>query len=411
MAERTLRAPDPRSVVGRLLGSATVQMSLLYAATGVVYAVANLMLARILSVPDYAAVTLILAIIGFGGLVAPLGQDRVVIRHHHAATPSLLAHGLAGAGTVALLVALASFWLYGLSLATCAILVLAITGQGTAILASSRLQSEKRFFLATLITQASSPILLTAAIVVIGSGAHDAQQVAVLFAAGLVLVSTASWWRLFLEAEPAPPYRIDWSEALALTGISAMSALAGALDRLIVPLVLDHADLAQFGVLAALVIAPMRALQMAAQRALMPRLRDAPSARARRRLMLNEMAVTGGLAATVSLALWFVAPAAVQIIVGDKYSLPPDLLLAGIVSGGARVLVGFSMAAVTALSPRDRLHLVNASGWLTLTLAVPAAWIGGTVAGLSGLVLGIAAVWLLQASVLFLLVLKRFRGR
>jgi hypothetical protein len=94
-------ALKPRYVVGRLAGSATVQMSLIYATAGVVYTLANLMLARILSIPEYASVTLILAIIGFGGIVAPMGQDRAVVRHHLPATPSLLAHGLASATTIA----------------------------------------------------------------------------------------------------------------------------------------------------------------------------------------------------------------------------------------------------------------------------------------------------------------------
>jgi O-antigen/teichoic acid export membrane protein len=400
----------PRVVVGRLAGSATVQMSLIYATAGVVYTLANLMLARVLSIPEYASVTLILAIIGFGGIVAPMGQERVVVRHHLPATPSLLVHGLASAATVALLVAVAAFWLYGLGVVTCAILVLAIAGQGTAILASSRLQSERRFFTATLITQASSPLLFTAALLVVGTGQGGSHEVTAVFATGLALVSAVSWWRLFIEAEPASPYRIDWSEALALTGISAMSALAGALDRLIVPLILDHSDLARFGVLAALVIAPMRVLQMAVQRSLMPRLRDATSAKARRKLMRREAAVTGGLVVAVCLIVWFLAPIAVGIIVGDKYDLPSDLLLAGIVSGAVRVVVGFSMAAVTALTPRDRLHVVNASGWLTLLLAIPAAWLGARFGHLAGLVLGIGCVWLLQAFVLAGFVQHKFRG-
>jgi O-antigen/teichoic acid export membrane protein len=410
MAARAAAALHPRLVAGRLLGSATVRMSLVYATAGAVYTIANLMLARALTIPEYASVTLVLAIIGFGGIVAPMGQERVVVRHHLPATPSLLAHGLTSATTTGVLVAIASFWLYGLDLAACAILVLAIAGQGTAILASSRLQSERRFFVATLITQASSLILFTAAMLVVGVGLGGFREVITLFACGLALVSAVSWWRLFVEAEPAAPYRIDWSETLALTGISAMSALAGALDRLIVPLILDRTDLAQFGVLAALVIAPMRVLQMAVQRSLMPRLRDAPSAKARRRLMLREAAITGGLVAAVSVIVWFLAPPAVGIIVGDKYSMPADLLLAGIVSGAVRVVVGFSMAAVTALSPRDRLHLVNGSGWLTLLLAIPAAWFGAQWGGLAGLVLGIGMVWLLQAIVLALFVQHRFRG-
>ena len=410
MAARAAAALHPRLVAGRLFGSATVRMSLVYATAGVVYTIANLMLARALTIPEYASVTLVLAIIGFGGIVAPMGQERVVVRHHLPATPSLLAHGLAAATTTGVLVAIASFWLYGLDLAACAILVLAIAGQGTAILASSRLQSERRFFVATLITQASSLLLFTAAMLVVGVGLGGFREVITLFACGLALVSAVSWWRLFVEAEPAAPYRIDWSETLALTGISAMSALAGSLDRLIVPLILDRADLAQFGVLAALVIAPMRVLQMAVQRSLMPRLRDAPSAKARRRLMLREGAITGGLVAIVSVVVWFLAPPAVGIIVGDKYSMPADLLLAGIVSGAVRVVVGFSMAAVTALSPRDRLHLVNGSGWLTLLLAIPAAWFGAQWGGLAGLVLGIGMVWLLQAIVLALFVQHRFRG-
>src|SRR4051812_49687761 len=100
------------AVPGRLLRSATLQLSVFYASTGVAFTLANLVLARTLSIADYAAVTLVFALVGFGGLLGPLGQERVVIRQNLAASASLLAWGAAASAIVGLGIAIVARWIY-----------------------------------------------------------------------------------------------------------------------------------------------------------------------------------------------------------------------------------------------------------------------------------------------------------
>ena len=409
--------PDPwvriarRSVAvpRRLLRSPTIQLSVLYAATGVAFTLANLILARVLSIAEYAAVTLVLALVGFGGLLGPLGQERVVVRQSLAVTTGLLAWGAAASATVGLGIAIVSGWIYGVDGTTSVLLFLGSTAYGMAILAAAKFQSEQRFILATVISQGWNPVLLVATLLLAGTGFATASLVTTVFVAALGAIAAASWCCLLAEAAPAPGYRLDWSETLALTGLSGMAAFSATSERLIIPLALSESALADFAVLAALIIAPMRMLQMSAQRTLTPRLRDAASASVRRRLLCQEGSLVAGLVLALSLALWYLAPYAVSMLFGGKYNLTPPLILAALVSGAVRVLNSFSMAAVTALTSRERLHLVNCSGWLTILLAVPAARIG-TVWGLAGLVFGISVAWLCQAVVLFLHVLPHFRG-
>jgi hypothetical protein len=128
-------------------------------------------------------------------------------------------------------------------------------------------------------------------------------------------------------------------------------------------------------------------------------------------LLLREAGLLGGLTAAAGVTLWFAVPLAVPLLLDGKYHLSPALVGAALASGAARVASGLATAAVTALSPRERLHLVNATGWLTLSLAVPAAWAGAAWGGLAGLVAAVAVVNLGQAAVLLALVLPSFRGR
>ncbi|HEX8376086.1 MAG TPA: hypothetical protein VF606_13000, partial [Geminicoccaceae bacterium] len=350
------------SLTARFLRLATVRSSAIYAVTGVAFMVANVVLARALPVADYATVTLAVALVGFGGLIGPLGQDRVLVRRNLAATPGLLAWGTAASASVGLVVGVVATAVYGLGASLAASLFLGATAYAVGILAAAKLQSEGRFVHATLVAQAPSPLLLAAALLLAGVGLAGAAEVAGLFAAGLAAVAAVTWRRLLAAAGPAPPaYRIDWSESLALTGLGAMSALAASFERLAIPLALPGPALAEFGVLAALVVGPLRMLQLATQRTLTPRLRDAASPAARRGLLRREAALLAGLTAAAGAVLWFAVPLAVPLLLGGKYDLSPALVAAALASGAARVASGLATATVTALSPRERLHLVNAT--------------------------------------------------
>jgi O-antigen/teichoic acid export membrane protein len=287
---------------------------------------------------------------------------------------------------------------YGISLPLVAMLIVSTAAGGIMVVSGAQFQREQRFGLSLTLVQSPNFFLALAAGIVFATGAAAAWVPLLIAAAGFVL---AAWWgwRLLLREREAKPERaslFSWREALAYAGLNASGLLLVQLDRLVIPHLLPLAELATYGVLAAIVGSPFRVLQNSVGYSLLPRLTAASSVRERRRLIAHEVWLAGLLLLLASAAVWFAVPLVEDWFLAGKYHLGSALVLAAIVAGLAKVLNAFSRATVTALASARELSLVNVLGWASVVVAAVAATAGARW-GLPGVIYGVGLGWLLRA--------------
>ena len=382
----------------RLWQLPTIRTAAVYGASGVGFAGANLVLARVLPKEEYAIFTLVLALMNFGFALATAGIDGIVLRQPLECGPRLLGRVAAAAAVVALVLGGIAEAAYGISLPLVAMLIVSTAAGGIMVVSGAQFQREQRFGLSLTLVQSPNFFLALAAGIVFATGAAAAWVPLFIAAAGFVL---AAWWgwRLLLRERGAKPERgslFSWREALAYAGLNASGLLLVQLDRLVIPHLLPLAELATYGVLAAIVGSPFRVLQNSVGYSLLPRLTAASSVRERRRLIAHEVWLAGLLLLLASAAVWFAVPLVEDWFLAGKYHLGSALVLAAIVAGVAKVLNAFSRATVTALASARELSLVNVLGWASVVLAAVAATAGARW-GLPGVIYGVGLGWLLRA--------------
>ena len=395
-ASRTRRGPA--GLARSLLHSPALQAAALHGVAGLGFALANLLFARALPTTDYALLALAVALINLGCPLAPLGLQGVVVRTGLEATPALLWRGLLTATTLGLVLGLVGIFVYDLAPSHSALIGAAIVGGGTAVLASARFQRAERFPISIALSQASSYVLLIAATLVMALGIEGVGFPLAAVAAGQVFVSLWGWHRLLRERHASRQVgrqRFRWMLALLLAGVSCSVQLMAQLERLVIPKLLSLEDLAVFSVLAAIVAAPFRMLQMGVGRTLVPRLRNASTVAARRRLLLEEAAIVLMVATLGGVAVWFVLPFLSRSVLAGKYEFSNDIVLAILVIGLIRVLNVFVNSINTALGQGRELVYLNGLMWLSVGFAVLGAVIGSRW-GLPGTIYGIGAGWLVR---------------
>jgi hypothetical protein len=278
------------------------------------------------------------------------------------------------------------------------------------VVAAARFQSEQRFARALVLNQSPNIILLLAAGVSLLTRAPGAWLPVLISMAGFAVAATYGWTGLLRERAGRPSGRAEfsWSEALAFAGLNASGLLLIQLERLVLPHVLPLADLALYGVVGAIAGSVYRVMQMGVGFSLLPRLRAATTVLERRRLVSHEARLVGGMAVLGSAAIWFFTPLLERWFLAGKYHLAGPLLLAAIVSGIAKIANAFAKATASAMADPRELSLINASGWVSVGLALAGAWIGARW-GLTGVIYGVAVGWLARALVTFALVLRHLR--
>ena len=90
LARQLMAAIPSHSAARRLFGSPIVYTAALFAASGLGFAGANLVLARLLSTSDFALVILVMTLLNVSIPLAPAGMDGVINRHMLDLGPSLL---------------------------------------------------------------------------------------------------------------------------------------------------------------------------------------------------------------------------------------------------------------------------------------------------------------------------------
>ncbi len=394
----------------RLLHSPTVRSMVVYGVSGVGFVGANLILARALPAAQYGLFTLVTALANLSFSLAPMGLDGVVLRRHVTAGPRLLRQVVGATTLTGLVFAAIGALGYELSLPLLLMLLVSTIAGGAMMVASARFQSDQRFGISLGLTQSPNLVLLVAALVVIAVQGREAWLPVLIATLGFVGAAVYGWRALFREQHGHAPEGapLHWGEAFSFAGLQASGLLLIQLDRLVIPHVLPLQDLATYGVLAAIAGSLFRVLQMGVGFSLLPRLRAAADVPARRRLIAHEAKLVGGIVLLGSTFIWLVTPLIERWFLAGKYHLPGSLVLASIVVGVAKILNAFAKATISALCDPRELTVINLTGWISVGIAVAAAFVGARW-GLAGVIYGVGVGWLLRALAAFYLTMRHLR--
>ena len=394
----------------RLWESPTVRSMVVYGVSGVGFAGANLILARVFPTQQYALFTLFIALSNLGYSLGPAGIDGVVNRRHLEAGPSLLARLAPPAVAVGLGLAVFGMAAYGMSPGLGVMLFLSCAFGGGMLVAGAKFQSEQRFGVSLTLLQSPNIVLIVAALVTVAAGVTHVWLPAVISTAGFIAAGV--WgWRVLLAERHGKPQRssaFSWGEALSFAGLNASGLVLIQMERLVIPHLLPLADLALYGVLGAIAGSLFRMLQLGVGFSLLPRLRAADNVLERRGLVAQEARLVGGIVLLGSIVIWFVTPVVEHLFLGGKYHLGGALVFAAIVSGIAKVANALTKAAASALADPRELSLINMIGWISAGIALAAAFIGARW-GLTGVIYGVALGWIVRAVVAFALIVRHLR--
>jgi hypothetical protein len=370
----------------------------IYGASGLGFAGANLVLARLLPTAEYALFTLVIALANLGYSLAPAGVDGIVNRRHLEAGPTLLRRTLTASAPVGLIFVAGAELAYQMSPLMLLVLFVSTVAGGAMAVAAAQFQSERRYAISLALSQSPNLVLLVAAGAVIGSQDREAWLPLVIAAVGFLTAALFGWTVLFRErsSKAARETWFPWTEAFSFAGLNAAGLVLIQLERLVIPHVLPLQDLATYGVLAAIAGSLFRVLQMGVGYTLVPRLRVAPSVPERRHLIAHEAKLVSAMVVAGSIAIWMITPVIEHYLLEDKYHLGGTLLVAALVSGMAKIMNAFTKSTVTALATPAELAMVNILGWVSVGLAIPAALVGGRW-GLAGVIYGVGLGWLLRA--------------
>lgn len=377
-----------------LLRSPALVVAVVFGTSGVAFALANLLLARALPPREFGLFALALALMNVAIPLAPVGAQGVMNRHRLPVTGRLLARVLITAGLAAGLTALIGGTLYAATgLLLLSLIAAGIIGGGSNELAAAWFQSRQSFAPSLGLTQGANAVILLAALVTLARNSSGAALPVAIVAAGHLAAAGIGWVALFAGRErgPATSAPFPWAESLAIAGLQGAVVFLLQLERLVIPKFLSLEALATFGVLAALVIAPFRMLQMGVNFALLPRLRSAEPA-ARPRLLLWEAAAVGPVVVLASAAVWLLVPLVERTLLAGKYELGAGLVLAALVAGWVRIASAFADAAVTAVAPAPEIVKLNWMGWLFVLVAVIGAAAGSRY-GIPGVLYGASLGW------------------
>ena len=394
----------------RLWRSPTLRSVAVLGFSGVGFAVANLILARVLPTAEYALLTLVVALVNVGYPLAPAGVDGMVNRRPLEAGPRLFGRTLQAIVPVGLLFAAIGVVGYEVSPGIALMVLVSTMAGGALLVAAGQFQSEQRFGISLAINQSPNLMLLLAALWVVLASGHRAEPALLVWTAGFVATAVLGWSVLFRERHGKPHRSIafPWSEAVAFAGLAAAGLVLIQLERLLIPHLLPLEDLATYGVLAAIVGSLFRVLQMGVGYSLLPRLRAAAGVPERRRLIAREIRLVLVIVTLGSALIWIATPLLERWFLDGKYHLSAALVLAALVTGVAKILNGFAQSTVSALADARELSLVSLLGWVAVAVAVLGA-AGGARWGLAGVIYGVGLGWLMRAVVALWLTARHLR--
>ncbi|MGH8295052.1 MAG: lipopolysaccharide biosynthesis protein, partial [Steroidobacteraceae bacterium] len=288
--------------------------------------------------------------------------------------------------------------IYHLSLALAAGVALITLTLGLAQSAGGHFQGQQRLRTAVWVVQLLNGSLALVALLTLALGLTSASAVCLLIGA-VGLLAAAAVWRLVRRSQGAgdrqpAPWGLRW-EAMSLLAVQGGGAAFMQLERLLLGPIVGLHDLALYSVLAAFVSSPFRLLQAAVQFTLIPTLRVAGDARARRAKLAREAAMVFVTIGAGSVGIWILAPPVARGLLGGRYTLSHALIAATLVSGFLKVASGFMTAVVVSCAGQRRLRVLSFVCWGSMGIGVAGAFATGRW-GLVGVLYGIAAGWLVR---------------
>ncbi|MEL7535589.1 MAG: hypothetical protein AAFM91_00855 [Pseudomonadota bacterium] len=377
-----------------LLASPSVRSAIVFGIGGVGFSLATLLLARFMPTDDFGRLALLLALIQVGVALGPAGLDLLVNRERLDPTRRIGRTVLSTASLASLGIVGTAWLLYDLPIwllpaLGCAILAAAVSKVGAAFF-----QSHRQFNTSLALVQVHNFILLATVTVAMASPETALVTVLWLVAGGYLATALLGWMvalRRFGTTGDDQTFR--WNDGLHGVGIIFAVLVLAQTERIVIPLILSLEDMALFGVLAAVVVAPFRMLQLAVGYTLLPRLRNAAGAAEARQILRGEILIAVQVGLLGAAVVYWLGPVVIDIIVGDKYELDASLLLAAIGVGWLRLVQSISVATVNSLGDSASLRRLNLFAWLSLGVAVASATVLGGF-GLTGVVIGVGAGWL-----------------
>jgi O-antigen/teichoic acid export membrane protein len=390
-------------ILKAFLSSPALRVAAGFGMAGVMFAVANLILARVLPAEEYGLISLVIGIVTVASQVAPAGFDQYITRRklHLGAglRPATLAACLV-AGVIAAVIAIA---IYHLSLLLAACTLATTASVGITLATGAHFQSQRRFGISVTLNQASNGLLVPVALLTAAFGAATATVPALLLAVTAVAAAAWGWsWTLRNDdgRDALVGAREAWRDALSLASVTAASGIFMQLERLVLPATVGLRDLATFGVLSSLVGSPFRIIQAAIVYTITPGLQDAKSKRQRRLLLLREGVLIGVVIGAGSVAIWFLAPPLARVLLNGRYNLTPALMAATLISGVLKIFSAAGFALVNALASQRGLRILSLSSWVCVAIAVVASFALASY-GLVGVIYAVAFGWLLRCLVAF----------
>jgi O-antigen/teichoic acid export membrane protein len=381
-----------------LYRSASLRTAAAMGVGGVGFSLGSLLLARVLPTQEYGLVALVLGIVAVAGLTAPLGLDQVAARRGIRLDAGWRRAALGASATTAAAAALIAGLIYHLSPSLMASVALITLALGIAQSAGGHFQGQQHLRTAVWVVQLLNGSLAVVALVAMAVGLRSAGTVCLSLAAMAILAAAGVWWLLrrregMGDRQPGV-WGLRW-EAMSLLTVQACGSAFMQLERLLLGPIVGLHDLAVYSVLAALVSSPFRLLQAAVQFTLIPTLRVAGDARARRAKIAREGALVFVTIAVGSVAIWILAPPLARWFVAGRYTLSHALIAATLISGFIKVLSGFLTAVVVSCAEERRLRLLSFFSWGSIGISVAGAFLTGPW-GLVGVIYGIAAGWLVR---------------
>ncbi len=380
--------------------STSLRVAAAFALGGAVFAVGNLILARVLPPREYGIVSLIIGIISAATLIAPLGIDLLVTRRGLPLGRHLRRAALCASAGTAFVTALVTAVAYDLPVILVLCVFTATAAAGVSQAVAAHFQSRREFKFSVPILQASTWLLAPIAGITVWLSASTAILPTLLVTAAALLTGMLSWAFVVRRNDDngADPHMGGhWREAFALVAVTAASALFMQLERLVLPATLGMEDVALFGVLASLVASPFRIIQGAIAYTVVPRLRDATSVTQRRQLLRHESGLVTVVLLAGSAVIWFAAAPVGHWLLAGRYDLSKPLITATLISGVLKVISAFGTSIVSALASEAGVRLLSIGSWVCVAVGTAASFPGAHW-GLTGVIYAVSLGWLLRCA-------------